>query len=61
MGIITNIIAYKIGKRCGERDSETVFVHDDRDPVCLNYESFCKNFGSCDGQECEYDDDEYDE
>ena len=30
----------------------------DRDPECLNYESFCKNFGSCDGQECDYGDDE---
>jgi hypothetical protein len=60
MGIITNIIAYKVGKRRGSRDSETVVVHDSRDPECLNYESFCKNFGSCDGQECEYDD-EYDE
>ena len=21
---------------------------------CLNYERFCREFGSCDGQECEY-------
>lgn len=56
MGLITTYIAYKVGKRRGERDSEVVYVSDNRDPVCLNYESFCKNFGSCDGQECEYDD-----
>ena len=22
---------------------------------CLNYASFCREFGSCDGQECEYE------
>ena len=56
MGLITTYIAYKVGKRRGERDTEVVYVNDSRDPECLNYESFCKNFGSCDGQECEYDD-----
>ena len=58
MGIFTNIIAYKVGKSRGKRDSEVVFVNDSRDPECLNYESFCKNFGSCDGQECNYGDDD---
>lgn len=24
-------------------------------PNCLNYALFCREFGSCDGQECEYD------
>jgi len=23
-------------------------------PECINYQLFCKNFGSCDGQKCEY-------
>lgn len=25
-----------------------------RNVDCLNYASFCQNFGSCDGQTCEY-------
>jgi hypothetical protein len=58
MGLFSNIIAYKVGKSRGKRASKVVLENDDRDPECLNYESFCKNFGSCGGQECEYGDDE---
>mgnify|MGYP006893285223 CR=1 FL=1 len=57
MGIITNIVAYKLGKRSGKRDSDVVVVNDRRNPECLNYESYCKNYGSCNGQECDYEDD----
>lgn len=58
MGLITNIISYKIGKRVGKRDvPEPVVVHDGRDPECLNYERFCKSYGSCGGQDCDYGDD----
>jgi hypothetical protein len=57
MGLFTTIVAYKLGKRSGRRDSETVVVHDDRDPECLNYESYCKNYGSCNGQKCDYGND----
>lgn len=58
MGIITNIVAYKLGKRSGKRDSDVVVVNDRRNPECLNYESYCKNYGSCNGQECDYEDDQ---
>jgi hypothetical protein len=54
MGLFTTVIAYKLGKRSGKRDSETVVVHDSRDPECLNYERYCRYKGSCDGQECDY-------
>jgi hypothetical protein len=57
MGLFTTIVAYKLGKRSGRRDSETVVVHDNRDPECLNYESYCKNYGSCNGQKCDYGND----
>ena len=59
MGLFSNIIAYKIGKSRGKRASKVVLENDGRDPECLDYESFCKNFGSCDGQKCDYDDDEF--
>lgn len=57
MGLFTTVVAYKLGKRGGRRDSKEVVVHDSRDPECLNYESYCKNFGSCNGQKCDYGDD----
>ena len=55
MGLFTTVIAYKLGKRSGKRDSETIVVHDNRDSECLNYESFCKNYGGCYDQICEYE------
>lgn len=62
MGILSEVIAYKIGKRRGRRKAERQMrqaespVFDERDPVCLNYQSFCVNFGSCNGMKCEYED-----
>lgn len=59
MGLLSEIIAYKIGKRRGrikaERSFTPVIINDKRDQECSNYQSFCRNFGSCDGMECEYD------
>ena len=55
MGLFTTVIAYKLGKRSGKRDSETIVVHDNRDSECLNYESYCKSYGSCNGMRCEYE------
>lgn len=57
MGIFSHIITYQIGKRRGYRKAEEnpVVINDLRDKNCTNYESFCKNFGSCDGMECEYE------
>lgn len=63
MGILSEILAYQIGKRRGYRKAERrasdhggAPVCDTRDPKCLNYESFCRTYGSCDGQTCEYGD-----
>ena len=55
MGLFTTVIAYKLGKRSSKRDSETIVVHDNRDSECLNYESYCKSYGSCNGMRCEYE------
>lgn len=61
MGILSEVIAYKIGKRRGERKAERRMSSEQspavggRDPECLNYQSFCVNFGSCNGMECEYE------
>lgn len=59
MGILSEVIFYQLGKRRGriqtERNTQPVIINDTRDTECANYERFCKNFGSCDGQECEYD------
>ena len=61
MGLISSLVAYKVGKRRGRRKAERVAereeladFHDDIDREdCVNYYVFCKNFGSCDGQVCE--------
>jgi hypothetical protein len=58
MGLISNVVFYKVGKRRGKRIAErqgSPVVMDSRDPECLNYESYCKNFGSCNGMACEYE------
>lgn len=58
MGLLSHIITYQIGKRRGRRKAEqstVVYEQHEGDPVCVNYESFCKNYGNCDGMECEYD------
>ena len=57
MGLFTTVVAYKLGKRSCKRDSDVVVVNDRRDPECLNYDSYCKNYGSCNGQKCDYGDD----
>jgi hypothetical protein len=56
MGLITNYIAYRVGKRVATRSRPAGAQHDvvRGDPECLNYESFCKNYGSCDDMECDY-------
>ena len=58
MGIFSTILAYQFGRRRGKKqnDSERESPHEGH-PDCLNYSSFCHHFGSCDGQECEFDDD----
>jgi hypothetical protein len=56
MGLFSHLIAYQFGKRRGKRKAKTVFVQqDNRSPKCVNYYSFCLNYGSCDGMECEYE------
>lgn len=59
MGILSEVIAYKYGKRRGrikaERNAEPVVIYDKRNDECSNYATFCSNFGSCNGMECEYD------
>lgn len=56
MGLLSHIFAYQVGKRRGRQKAERNIVYEhEGDPVCVNYESFCKNYGNCDGMECEYD------
>lgn len=56
MGLVTNLVAYKLGKSRGKRKerSSQSEAADSRDPDCINYSMFCRQFGSCDGQKCEY-------
>lgn len=58
MGILSEIVAYKYGKRRGRIQAERntpECIADERNTECVNYASFCQNFGSCDGMECEYE------
>lgn len=63
MGLFSAIVAYKIGKRAGrkraERRAEREAGADDFEghPDCINYDSFCRNYGGCDGMACEFEDD----
>ena len=54
MGLFTGYVVYKIGKNKGEKKARRELSTDERDINCLNYERFCKNYGSCDGQTCEF-------
>ena len=60
MGILSEVIAYKLGKRRGrikaERNYTPVIISDKRNSQCSNYVSFCQTFGSCNGMECDFDD-----
>lgn len=55
MGVLTTILAYKIGRRRGRRKAQQMFMDtydggaDEPRPTdtCTNYDSFCKNYGSC--------------
>lgn len=55
MGILSVLVAYKIGRRRGRAQRVELPINDGRDPLCINFETFCRNFGSCDGMECEYE------
>lgn len=57
MGLISHVVAYKVGKSRGRRKAErdNSESSDVRDPDCVNYPIFCRQFGSCDGQKCEYE------
>lgn len=62
MGWITNYVAYRIGRRVQRSNeprpqAQTAFIPQsfDDEPECINFDSFCKNYGSCDGQVCEYE------
>lgn len=58
MGLLSNLIAYKIGRRRGRIQARRMDAEapepDRRDSECLNFESFCREFGDCNGMECEY-------
>jgi hypothetical protein len=59
LGIFSAIFLYKIAKRRGRRQCRREGAnndYDERDSECVNYASFCENFGSCDGMECEFED-----
>ena len=61
MGILSHLIIYKLGKRRGNRraserlQTQWAEENDTRDPECVNYGMFCMTYGSCDGQQCEYE------
>ena len=60
MGLLSHIVAYKLGRRAGRRGEArraTNVDRDDRDPDCINFDMFCKNYGSCDGMTCEFPED----
>jgi hypothetical protein len=57
MGLFSHVVTYKVGKSRGakaERKRARSQKQDTRNPDCINYQSFCKNYGSCGGQRCEY-------
>jgi hypothetical protein len=43
------------GLRRKRKKGRKVGASGKRNEDCLNYASFCRNFGSCDGQTCEYE------
>lgn len=51
MGLISNLIAYNIGKRSGRSPGEE-FAHDTE---CVHY-SECVSEGGCADRACEYED-----
>ena len=54
MGLVTHYLFYRFGKRRGKRTAHSE-TKPDSNPRCVNYYSFCLNYGSCDGMECEYE------
>ena len=50
MGLFSHFVAYSGGRRRGRRAAERRATsrehHDERDPECLNYRSFCHGYGS---------------
>lgn len=57
MGFVTGAIIYKLGKRRGRKTAPKPVVNNFPNPRvydCVNYARFCKEYGSCDGQVCEY-------
>lgn len=60
MGLFTGFLLYQAGKRRGRKAQERRQDREHRDsldPDCVNYGSFCRAFGGCDGQVCEYESD----
>ena len=59
MGWVTNYVAYRIGRRVSQPRPQPQqcipqFLHND-EPECIHFASFCRSYGSCDGQVCEYE------
>lgn len=50
MGLLSHIIAYKIGKRVGERESPAPYA---QNPDC-DYYAECASEGGCLGRACEF-------
>lgn len=50
MGLLSNYIAYRVGKRVGGRESPEPFA---ADPTCLHYAE-CASEGGCLGRSCEF-------
>jgi len=57
MGLLSVLVAYKVGRRRGRREVESnAEIVDGRNEECLNYSSFCLHFGGCNGMACEFPD-----
>lgn len=51
MGLFSNYISYKVGKRVGGRESPEPYAHD---PECIHY-SECVSDRGCLGRSCEFE------
>jgi hypothetical protein len=51
MGLISNLIAYKVGKRSGRSPEANKYAHDSQ---CIHY-SVCESEGGCADRACEYE------
>lgn len=57
MGLLATYVIYRIGRSRGRKAEQGRAADqepDTRNPDCINYNNFCRSYGSCDEMECEY-------